>query len=104
MLTDILESKKALFADGVQTILRGQENRSRSVGFLKGNLVRNLRAETRGINARVCKNGVYGFASMAEYSSAAADSVIAEATRNALFLDSHAPKNKPMATIRQRNQ
>lgn len=97
MLTDILESKKALFADGVQTILRGQENRSRSVGFLKGNLVRNLRAETRGINARVCKNGVYGFASMAEYSSAAADSVIAEATRNALFLDSHAPKNKPMA-------
>lgn len=98
MLTDILESKKALFADGVQTILRGQENRSRSVGFLKGNLVRNLRAETRGINARVCKNGVYGFASMAEYSSAAADSVIAEATRNALFLDSHTPKNKPMAT------
>lgn len=98
MLTDILESKKALFADGVQTILRGQENRSRSVGFLKGNLVRNLRAETRGINARVCKNGVYGFASMAEYSSAAADSVIVEATRNALFLDSHAPKNKPMAT------
>ncbi len=97
MLTDILKSKKSLFADGVQTVLRGQENRSRAVVFLQGNLVNNVRAETRGINARVCKNGVYGFSSMADYSSEAADAVLAAATENALFLNTHAPKAMPMA-------
>ncbi len=99
MLNDILKSKKALFADGVQTVLRGQENRARSVTFLQGNLVRNIRAESRGINARVCKNGVYGFSSMADYSSEAADAVLAAATENALFLNNHAPKSMPMAKV-----
>ncbi len=99
MLNDILKSKKALFADGVQTVLRGQENRARSVTFLQGNLVRNIRAESRGINARVCKNGVYGFSSMADYSSEAADAVLATATENALFLNNHAPKSMPMAKV-----
>lgn len=93
MLYDILKTKKSLFADGVQTVLRGQENRNRRVGFLQGNLVINARSETRGVNARVCKNGVYGFSSMAEYSRSAADAVLKAATQNALFLHSHAPKN-----------
>lgn len=94
MLNDILKAKKNLFADGVQTVLRGQENRNRRVVFLQGNLVGNVRSETRGVNARVCKNGVYGFSSMAEYSRSAADSVLKAATENALFLDSHAPKGQ----------
>jgi len=93
MLYDILKTKKSLFADGVQTVLRGQENRNRRVGFLQGNLVVNARSETRGVNARVCKNGVYGFSSMAEYSRSAADAVLKAATQNALFLHGHAPKN-----------
>ena len=93
MLNDILKAKKSLFADGVQTVLRGQENRTRKVVFLQGNLVGNVRSETRGVNARVCKNGVYGFSSMAEYSKSAADAVLKAATENALFLHSHAPKN-----------
>ena len=93
MLYDILKTKKSLFADGVQTVLRGQENRNRRVGFLQGNLVINARSETRGVNARVCKNGVYGFSSMAEYSKSAADAVLKAATQNALFLHGHAPKN-----------
>lgn len=97
MLVDIISGQKALFADGVQTVLRGQENRSRRVGFLQGNLVQNMRSETRGVNARVCKNGVYGFSSMAEYSADAAASVLKAATENAVFLDSHAPKNMKMA-------
>ncbi len=92
MLNDILKTKKSLFADGVQTVLRGQENRNRRVGFLQGNLVVNVRSESRGVNARVCKNGVYGFSSMAEYSKSAADSVLKAATENAKFLDMHAPK------------
>ncbi|MBP5552845.1 MAG: hypothetical protein J6X41_05635, partial [Spirochaetales bacterium] len=95
MLNDILKAKKSLFADGVQTVLRGQENRNRRVVFLQGNLVGNVRSETRGVNARVCKNGVYGFSSMAEYSRSAADAVLKAATQNALFLNEHAPKGLP---------
>ena len=95
MLNDILKAKKSLFADGVQTVLRGQENRNRRVVFLQGNLVGNVRSETRGVNARVCKNGVYGFSSMAEYSRSAADAVLKAATQNALFLNGHAPKGLP---------
>ncbi|MCR5278695.1 MAG: TldD/PmbA family protein [Lachnospiraceae bacterium] len=94
MLQDILAAKKALFADGVQTVLRGQENRTRSVAFVNGDLVSNVRSETRGINARVLKNGVYGFASMAEYSESAAESVLKAATENAFFLANHAGSDK----------
>ena len=52
MLNDILKAKKSLFADGVQTVLRGQENRNRRVVFLQGNLVGNVRSETRGFICR----------------------------------------------------
>ena len=45
MLQDIIQSKTALFADGVQTVLRGQENRNRRVVILKGNLVQNSRSD-----------------------------------------------------------
>ena len=93
MLQDILQAKTALFADGVQTILRGHENRVRRVTFLKGNLVGNVRSETRGISARVMKGGVYGFASTAGYSADDAESVLMAATRNAEFLDTHAGKH-----------
>ena len=48
MLTDIFEKEKALFEDGVQTVLRAQENRTRVVGILKGNIVANSRSESRG--------------------------------------------------------
>ena len=95
MLNDILKTRKSLFADGVQTVLRGQENRNRRVVFLQGNLVGNVRSETRGVSARVCRHGVYGFSSMAEYSKQAADAVLKAATENAVFLDSHAPKGLP---------
>jgi TldD protein len=94
MLQDILASKKSLFADGVQTVLRGQENRSRNVAFVNGNMVGNGRSETRGVNAMVLKNGVRGFASMAEFSESAAEEVLKAATENAFFLGDHAPSNK----------
>lgn len=93
MLQDILVGKDKLFADGVQTVLRGHENRNRRVVLLKGNLVQNSRSEGRGINARVNKNGTYGFASIAEYTSEAADKVIKAATENALFLGKHSGRN-----------
>ena len=67
MLQDIIGSKTGLFADGVQTVLRGHENRSRRVVLLKGNLVQNSRSDSAGINARVNNHGTFGFASIAEY-------------------------------------
>lgn len=95
MLEDLIASKKSLFTDGVHTELRAQENRYRSVALVQGNLLGNSRSETSGICARVCKNGVFGFSSMAEYSASAAEAVLKAATNNALFLNQRAPKNKP---------
>ncbi|MCR5767220.1 MAG: TldD/PmbA family protein [Lachnospiraceae bacterium] len=93
MLQDIIKTKTGLFADGVQTVLRGHENRTRRVVLLKGNLVQNSRSEARGINARVNNNGTFGFASIAEYSPEAAEKVLKAATENAIFLGKHSGRN-----------
>ncbi len=92
MLQDLIGSKRALFADNVQTVLRGHENRVRRVVLLKGNLVQNQRSGGRGVSARVNNQGVYGFASEAEYSPEAAEKVIRAATENALALGKHTTK------------
>ena len=83
MLNDILQPKTALFEDGLQTVLRGHENRSRRVVILKGNLTANARSESRGISARVGKDGVYGFASAADYPEEAARKVLKAARKKA---------------------
>ncbi|MBQ7604657.1 MAG: TldD/PmbA family protein [Clostridia bacterium] len=93
MLNDILASKKELFADDAQTVLRGHENRMRRVTLLKGNLVGNARSSSAGISARVSRNGVHGFASAGEYTEEAAETVLRKATENAAFLASHGGRN-----------
>ena len=87
MLEDILLKQKSLFETGLQTVLRGQENRYRNITILNGNLVNNSRSEESGICARVYLGGAYGFASTAEYSEDAAAKVIRSATENARYLD-----------------
>ena len=87
MLHDIITPELRLFADGMQTVLRGHENRRRRVMLLKGNLIQNTRSESRGISARVTKNGRYGFSSIASYTARDAETVLKAATENALFLD-----------------
>lgn len=94
MLENLLEKKISLFETGVHTALRAQENRSRWVGFNNGNMVGNNVSSESGICARVYKNGVYGFASSAEYSSDMIESVLRSATENALFLDKRVNKGK----------
>lgn len=96
MLQDFISEKKALFADAVHTELRAQENRSRRVTLLDGNLVANARSESAGVSARVYRNGVYGFSSMAECSGQAAEAVLKAATENAVFMDRHINKGKGM--------
>ncbi len=87
MIADIISPQAKHFAPGVQSVLRGHENRSRRVVLLKGNLVQNSRSESRGISARVTKNGRYGFSSVASYTEKDAETVLKAATENALFLD-----------------
>ncbi len=96
MLNDTISSQASLFAGGMQTILRSHENRSRRVALLKGNLTANTRSETRGISARVGKDGVYGFASIGEVSEDAARKVLETARDNALLLASRAARHAPM--------
>jgi TldD protein len=95
LLKDILTPKKVLFLPDAHTELRGQISRSRAATLVSGNLVGNSRQDISGISARVYKNGTYGFASMAEYSADAADSVIRAANENADFMDKNVNKGKP---------
>lgn len=94
MLEDYISSKIPLFSTGVHTELRAQENCNRRVTLLQGNLTANQRSATSGVSARVYKNGVYGFSSVAECSGQAAESVLKAATDNALFMDRHINKGK----------
>jgi TldD protein len=92
LLNDMISGKKPLFTKDAHTELRAQLNRRRNVTRVSGSLTSNTRSDISGISARVWKNGVAGFASMAEYSNDAADTVLREASGNALFMDSHIGK------------
>ena len=95
MLQDILTDRKALFATGAHTELRGQLSRNRRAVLLNGDVVGNTRSDVSGVSARVYEGGVYGFSSMAEYSAEAAETVLKAATENAAFMDRHAGTGKP---------
>lgn len=100
MLEDHISNKKALFSSGVHTELRQQKSRSRRVSLIQGNLTGNARMESSGTSARVYRNGVYGFSSMAECSGDAAETVLKAATENARFMDTHAGRGKgPLPVI-----
>ncbi len=90
MIPDIITPNLVYFPENAQTVLRGHENRYRRVVLLKGNLVQNSRSETRGISARVTKNGRHGFSSVASYTEQDAEKVLRAAAENALFLDERA--------------
>lgn len=86
-MKEIIIPYKDLLPDGCQTELRAQRNSTRKVSMLQGNLVGNSRADGAGVSARVCKNGVYGFASEADLSADAAGRVLRSAADNAIFMD-----------------
>ena len=94
MLGNVLEGKNALFETGMQTVLRGQENRYRRIVVQNGNVVQNARSEQNGVSANVYKNGVNGFASIAEYTGAAAEQVLKAATENAQYLNKYTRNKK----------
>jgi len=100
MLNDVVSKHKGSFAPGVHTELRAQLNRTRRVTLNAGNLVLNTRNDISGVSARVYKNGVYGFSSMADFSDDAVKAVLKASTENACFMDNHIKKNRgPLAPI-----
>ncbi len=94
MLDDIITESSSLFENGEEAVLRGHENRIRRAVLSNGNLVSNVRSETRGVSATVRKNGSYGFASSPEYEKEEVEKVLSEARKNASFLSINAPQNK----------
>lgn len=104
MLDDIIKESISLFETGEEAVLRGHENRIRRAVLSNGNLVSNVRSETRGVSAIVRTNGSYGFASSPEYEKEETERVLKEARKNASFLSSNAPKNKEKLPIWDRKR
>lgn len=99
-MQDILLPFRGSLPAGMQTELRAQRNTQRAVALLDGTPVSNSRSEQSGVSARVCKNGVYGFASAAELSREAAAGVLREAGSNAEFMDARiAAGRKPRPAV-----
>ncbi len=96
MIKDILSGYKSSMPDGVHTELRAQMNRNRAVVLMSGNIVTNQREDISGVSARSYKNGVYGFASMAEISDEAVKKVLKASADNADFFDMHIRKQREM--------
>lgn len=94
MLPDIVSGLQDSFSPGAHSELRAQRSLSRRLTLLSGNLVRNTRTDSQGVSARVYKNGVYGFASIAELSAPAAKKALQTASENALFLDDRVKMGK----------
>jgi len=94
-MQDLLKGTKALFASNVHTELRAQNNRTRRVALVSGDVLANVRSDVSGISARVYRDGVWGFSSMAEYTPEAAGKVLSAATENAAFMATHAGSGKP---------
>ena len=95
MLQDLLNGPAKLFEPGIHAELRGQKNRTRRAVLLNGDVMGNVRSDVSGVSARVYRNGVWGFSSMAEYTEEAAGKVLKAAADNAAFMDRHAGNGKP---------
>ncbi|MBQ1870988.1 MAG: TldD/PmbA family protein [Lachnospiraceae bacterium] len=76
------------------TELRVHENRTRGVSITDGDVSNNVRMNIAGVSARVGKNGIYGFSSMADTTMEAGKAVLKAATDNAVFMDKHVNKER----------
>lgn len=95
MIKDRLTCVKKLFEAGANTELRAQETVAKQVRMVSGSMVANVKTVNSGVSARVCRGGVYGFASGAEYTDASIEAVLRSATENADFMARRAGAGKP---------
>ena len=82
-----------LMPDGGHAELRCQENSTRRVSMINGNLTANSATNVSGVCARAMRRGVWGHSSMAECSPEAAAAVIKAASENAAFMAGRVPKD-----------
>ena len=107
MLNDLIKKHTDGISDYAE--IRSQINTNNRISIISGNLVGNSIVTSSGVSARVYKNGVYGFASMGEYSDESIKNVINAARDNALFLDRRVNKGKnpllstPVAYYQEKN-
>lgn len=94
MIQDNIAGLKSSFETGLMTELRVHENRTRGVSITDGDVSNNVRMNTAGVSARVGKNGIYGFSSMADTTMEAGKAVLKAATDNAVFMDKHVNKER----------
>ena len=95
MLDTFVFDKKAQFLPGAETALRMQRSINRRLTLLGGNIVSNSRSESSGVCARVRRDGMYGFSSVAGCTPEAVDAVIRAAGENAEFMDERLRRGKP---------
>jgi len=88
-----------LMPDGGHAELRCQENSTRRVSMINGNLTANSATNVSGVSARAMKCGVWGHSSMAECSPEAAAAVIKAASENASFMAKRVPKDRLIAPV-----
>lgn len=86
--------KKLISEVGEHAELRSQTSRTRRVSVVAGSLVGNMSSVSKGIGARVYKDGVWGFASQSLTDEKSARQVLASARENALLLNSGCPRGK----------
>ena len=86
--------KKALNSLDTHAELRSQESRTRRVSIVSGSLVGNSSSVSKGIGARVYKDGVWGFASKSTCDEKSVNEVLSSAYENASLLSRGCPKNK----------
>ena len=82
--------------------LRSQTSRTRRVSIVSGSLVGNMSSVSKGLGARVYKDGVWGFASRSFCDEESARQVLSSARENAMLLHSGCPRNKGPLTNAQR--
>ncbi len=91
-----------LMPDSGHAELRCQENITRRVSMINGNLMANSATNVSGVCARAMKNGIWGHSSMAECSPEAAAAVIKAAADNASFMAERVSKNGIIAPVEKK--
>ncbi len=86
--------KKLISEVGEHAELRSQTSRTRRVSVVAGSLVGNMSSVSKGIGARVYKDGVWGFASQSLTDEKSARQVLLSAKENAELLNSGCPLGK----------
>ena len=104
MTYDFLPSLRDALPTDAHAEVRLQENHSCRVTFLGGNLVGNAMQTVRGVSARVCQKGVYGFSSAADCSAEAAKKVLTAADENAHFLAARSGRDVPAIPAASRGE